>query len=247
MVYRTYGSTEDLQQVGSGFAYFYQQGFYKTDGTYQSINGKENPFWYRSYENTNIREIFLSQDKNLYINGSMYITDIEGIYGGDFYFQRTDGKVYFFNRAVLFDYPPENLPLFSITQIWGGGAPLMFYGDYAKGVPLNSTAAWLERYTDRTYAVADKNGDPLPEGAYIGTGCRLTVNGEPYTALLTGDTDGNGVITGNDYIIAMKLFLQDPTALELDECYKLAADADNNGEITGNDYIVIMKQFLENN
>jgi len=65
------------------------------------------------------------------------------------------------------------------------------------------------------------------------------------TFIAPGDTDGNGIITGNDYILAMKLFLTDPAVLEMDEAYKSAADADQNGKISGNDYIVIMKHFLE--
>jgi len=93
-------------------------------------------------------------------------------------------------------------------------------------------------------AFFNKYGDPLGEDEFITTGCKVINQDMLYDIIITGDADGDGKVSGNDYIIAMKIFLGDPAALELDSVYKTAADADGSGTVDGNDYIIIMKHFL---
>jgi len=121
--------------------------------------------------------------------------------------------------------------------MWIDGNAGFLCGIVANG--MNTSGA----YSGFTFK--DAKGNNLTGNALIGTGCVLIMDsGAQYPVVVRGDTDGDGTIKGNDYIIAIKLLLEYPEVLAMDGTYKSAADADNNGIISGNDYIIIMKHFF---
>jgi len=93
--------------------------------------------------------------------------------------------------------------------------------------------------------VYNKDGVQLNAGDFVGTGSYFSEDGVNRTTFVVpGDMDGNGIITGNDYIIIMKWFLEDPNVRALGKAFEIAADIDQNDAVQGNDYIVSMKHFL---
>jgi len=176
-------------------------------------------------------------DKNtgewFYINtrGERLFTDsyINTVYVG------TEGNISYF-------WAPNRKSEWKIIKIFGGIPQISQNPETGQ---VNNIRAGLTVAQYPEYTFYNAAGDIMTVDAFIGTGCSVDLNGEKSKIVIPCDTDGDGVITGNDYIVAMKLFLEDPAALAMDECCKLAADADGDGVITGNDYIVIMKRFLK--
>ncbi len=77
----------------------------------------------------------------------------------------------------------------------------------------------------------------------IGTGTVVAIpNGEKATVVITGDTDGNGIITSTDYLRVKKAFLNE---FALENAYFEAADADDDNVLTSTDYIRIKSYFLD--
>ncbi len=90
--------------------------------------------------------------------------------------------------------------------------------------------------------ITDKNGNEMESTAIVGTGCKVTdQNGNTYTVIVKGDTDGSGEIDATDYIRIKSLFLG---KLVLEEEYLLASDTDDTKEIDATDYLRVKGYFL---
>jgi len=109
----------------------------------------------------------------------------------------------------------------------------------AYGVKAGMTPADLD-----DISIYDSNGNMIGNDKPIATGYIYKFNGTDYPVVVMGDLDRDGAIKGNDYIVAMKIFLGDPAVSTLSSAVLAAADVDRNGSVTGNDYIIIMKHFL---
>lgn len=89
------------------------------------------------------------------------------------------------------------------------------------------------------------NGDIVIEGAaksgFVGTGAKVTVNGDVYTVVLYGDLNGDGAINPADYIIVRKALLK---TIELDEIQTVAAIGPKASKVTATTYIQIRQHIL---
>ena len=99
---------------------------------------------------------------------------------------------------------------------------------------------------NRELTFINSEGNALGENDVITTGSKVKVGGDAleYTLIVTGDIDGDGVITGNDLA---KSKLHEINITPLTGIYKKAADVDGDGYITINDIaqikLVLIKQF----
>ena len=100
--------------------------------------------------------------------------------------------------------------------------------------------------TNKELTFINSAGNTLGENDVITTGSKVKVGGDAleYTLIVTGDIDGDGVITGNDLA---KSKLHQINITPLTGIYKKAADVDGDGYITINDIaqikLVLIKQF----
>ena len=85
--------------------------------------------------------------------------------------------------------------------------------------------------------VKSANGEEVTSGK-IGTGFTVTKGEKTYSVVIKGDTDGDGSITANDYLV-VKAHFKNKTALS--GAYLNAADVTNTGRITVSDYIGIKR------
>ncbi len=87
-----------------------------------------------------------------------------------------------------------------------------------------------------------KDGKELDNKDIIGTGCVIeTTDGKYYTAIINGDTDGNGKIDATDYLRLKKAFLGE---LVLEGVFITASDTNDDGTINSTDYLQIKNYFL---
>ena len=118
-------------------------------------------------------------------------------------------------------------------------------GDYLFGVPERTTvSAFRGIYARSGFTVFSKDNAPLPESAFLATGCKVLYEATDVgstvelTVVITGDTDGNGKVTTTDYIAIKNHLVSD----NLDELSKLAADVDGYG-ISTSDYMKVKLHF----
>ena len=89
--------------------------------------------------------------------------------------------------------------------------------------------------------LTDKDGNPVAEDAFVGTGMTLTLaDGTGYTVLVTGDCDGNGQINAEDARLTLRLSvgLEDFAA---DSVQYRACDADDFTGVTSSDARSILR------
>lgn len=89
------------------------------------------------------------------------------------------------------------------------------------------------------------NGEIIVEGTaksgFVGTGAKVTVNGDVYTVVLYGDLNGDGAINPADYIIVRKALLK---IVELDDIQTVAAIGPKASKVTSTTYIQIRQHIL---
>ena len=113
-------------------------------------------------------------------------------------------------------------------------------------IDLNTS---VEEFVDKittvspNYQIKDKDGQNIPEGGKIGTGCTITTDTETYTLVVKCDLNGTGDIELNDLAQAQKMYVG---ILETDNLKVLAADLNNNSGIDLNDLAKLQKVYLEN-
>ena len=80
------------------------------------------------------------------------------------------------------------------------------------------------------------------KGAFIGTGTKVScADGKVYEFVISGDIDGDGMVSASDYILIKKCCLG---LNPLSGVYKNAADIDGNGKIDSTDYINVKRIIL---
>ena len=77
------------------------------------------------------------------------------------------------------------------------------------------------------------------------TGTKITVNGTEYTAVVMGDTNGDGEASAGDYVL-IKNHIMETKKLN-DEAQKLAADVNGDNEISPADYVLIKNYIMNGN
>ncbi len=77
------------------------------------------------------------------------------------------------------------------------------------------------------------------------TGAKITVNGKEYTAVVMGDTNGDGEASAGDYVL-IKNHIMETKILEND-VQKLAADVNGDNEISPADYVLIKNYIMNGN
>lgn len=77
------------------------------------------------------------------------------------------------------------------------------------------------------------------------TGAKITVNGTEYTAVVMGDTNGDGEASAGDYVL-IKNHIMETKKLN-DEAQKLAADVNGDNEISPADYVLIKNYIMNGN
>ena len=87
--------------------------------------------------------------------------------------------------------------------------------------------------------VKDTKGKKVTSGN-IGTGYTIEYDGEKYTVVKLGDTNGDGKISSADYV-RVKNELRNK--VDLTNCQEEASDANNDGKISSADYVRI-KNYL---
>ncbi len=96
--------------------------------------------------------------------------------------------------------------------------------------------------TNQNLLFINKEGKNLEEDDILGTGVILKVgNTSQYEIVITGDLDGDGIVTVNDLA---KLKLHYVEIENLEGCYLKAADIDNDGMITVNDIAQIKLSLI---
>lgn len=112
------------------------------------------------------------------------------------------------------------------------------------GVRVYTTASVVSLYYDisgSTATVTDADGNPLSDTAYVGTGCKVTVNGKTYVATIKGDTTGDGKTSTAD-LVALKTYLGGTDKALPERAYRRAADYNGDNRITTADYLAIFKE-----
>lgn len=119
-----------------------------------------------------------------------------------------------------------------VTGIAPATAPSKFIGN-------------LNLYGGAQASLTNAKGAKLTSG-YVGTGDKLTVtvNGKSgvYTAVVRGDTDGDGEITAVDLLMVRKNILG---LYKLSGEYSAAADTDRNSKVDAVDLLMIRKHILK--
>ncbi len=114
----------------------------------------------------------------------------------------------------------------------------------AMDMPAYTTASVLGIYyssAGKTVSVDGKDGEELEGTAVVGTGCKLTVDGVPYTVMVRGDTNGDGRLSTADLITIRSYLCGDDSVLP-DRAYRRAADFNGDNRITTSDYLAIFKE-----
>ncbi len=93
----------------------------------------------------------------------------------------------------------------------------------------------------KTCTITKSNGSVIASGSYVGTGCKITLDGKQFTIVINGETTGDGIVTSSDYLQIKKSFLK---VYSFDEYSFIAADVNPNGRIDTTDYLRIKLHFL---
>ena len=111
-------------------------------------------------------------------------------------------------------------------------------------ITAGTTVEAFKKLLDENVSVkVMKDGQAVVEDALLGTGMTVHVlnSTKVYTIVVTGDTSGDGLITGKD-MIAIKAHILNKTLL-LNE-YMFAADVTGDGVINGKDFIKVKATIL---
>ena len=113
------------------------------------------------------------------------------------------------------------------------------------GVSLYTTANLVSTYYGAegiTVGLADKHGVPLNGTAYVGTGCIISIGSVDYSAIVKGDTDGDGITSTSD-LLKLKGYLSGDNDYLPSRPYRKAADINGDERITTADYLAIYRTF----
>ncbi len=121
---------------------------------------------------------------------------------------------------------------------------------YLTGVPLGSSVQAVISSVSKassatTVTIKDSSSKAITTGT-VSTGMTMTLTtnnvSNTYTFVIRGDVNGDGSITGVDYV-RLRNYLDNKSTLS--SAQSLAADANNSGSISGSDYVRI-RNYLDN-
>ena len=75
------------------------------------------------------------------------------------------------------------------------------------------------------------------------TGTKIKVNGKEYTAVIKGDTNGDGKSSAGDYVL-VKNYIMKSSGLDTSE-KKSAADVNGDGKVSAGDYVLIKNYIMK--
>ena len=89
--------------------------------------------------------------------------------------------------------------------------------------------------------VGKKGSNTIANSAKIETGYTISVNGKTYTAIVKGDTNGDGEVKATDYM-KIKNYIMGTS--KLTDVEKIAADVNNDNNIKATDYMKIKNYIM---
>lgn len=120
---------------------------------------------------------------------------------------------------------------------------------------LTFKAASTKKDDDTSFKIVGKNIKLVPgvnltdidknAKGELKTGAKITVNGTEYTAVVMGDTNGDGEASAGDYVL-IKNHIMETKKLNY-EAQKLAADVNGDNEISPADYVLIKNYIMNGN
>lgn len=111
------------------------------------------------------------------------------------------------------------------------------------GIPAETTVSTLKyAYYGYNVKVYDANGKAISDSSskFIGTGCKVKINGVGYTAVVMGDIDGDGKISVFDYSAVKYAYLESDN---LSSIQHEACEAANS-EIRAINYVKLKRAYF---
>ena len=93
---------------------------------------------------------------------------------------------------------------------------------------------------DSSVIIRDASGKEVTSGN-IGTGYTIKHDGNTYTVVKKGDTNGDGRMTPSDSTVILKAYVGSTT---LSDAFKLGADTNGDGKITPADSTVVLRTYV---
>lgn len=121
-----------------------------------------------------------------------------------------------------------------------GSVTIKLDGNNMKMTPVTTLKDIKANYSGAV--VKDANGNIISnENAKVGTGAIVTVNGNTYTIIKIGDTDGDGEIMPSDYVKIKNKIMGNNN---MSDAQMKAADLDGDGQILPADYIKVKNHIM---
>lgn len=147
-----------------------------------------------------------------------------------------------YGNSIVSDYALMN----AIAHInMSTGWVLDSAGALITGISLYTTAELISTYYNAEGVDVDlsnSTGEALGNTEYVGTGCVVTVGGVSYSAVVKGDTDGDGITSTSD-LLNLKGYLGGDNGYLPARTFRKAADFNGDERITTADYLAIFRSF----
>lgn len=140
---------------------------------------------------------------------------------------------------------------FTATGGFASAATVTFKPETVKssifGIPANSTVKEFKAaYYNTIIDVYDANGKLIgnDSSVKIGTGFTVRINARPYTAVVMGDVNGDGVLSAVDYTLVKRTYLGTAGNFALSGIYLEAAGVKSGKKLTAVHYMMIKRACL---
>jgi len=113
------------------------------------------------------------------------------------------------------------------------------------GIQVYTTVSVVDMYykiEGTNVTVTNAAGKALSETEYVGSGCKIKIDGKTYTVTIKGDTDGDGMSSTSDLML-MKTYLAGSDSALPERAYRRAADYNGDNRITTSDYMAIVRNM----
>lgn len=113
------------------------------------------------------------------------------------------------------------------------------------GIQVYTTVSVVDMYykiEGSTVTVTNAAGNALGEADYVGTGCKIKIDGKTYTVTVKGDTDGDGRSSTADLVL-MKTYLAGADSALPERAFRRAADYNSDNRITTTDYMAVIRNM----
>lgn len=118
-----------------------------------------------------------------------------------------------------------------------GISPETTVSDFISNISTNEEYTVIDASGNSTNSTVPQSGglkSEKPKEIYIGTGSKIKLGNTEYTLIVTGDIDGNGILTITD---ATKINLHLVNIAPLEGIYKIAADTSFKGDVSITDAV----------